>query len=652
MSMNRSSQKLCLIHYGGFLSSIRSILAVFIAGLLQTPLLSDDLTFLPDETVRSWTGPELRPMPSFPENRIRVLPGDDLQSILDNAKPGDVISLAPGIYTGRLIINRSGESDAPISLISDPLGEAIISNAIVIEETWTRADELWQCDLDYTPTYVEVDGRLLQPFNGVEDLLEGRLPTNNGQWQEQVPPEGYCYEGDKLYLKLLLNEYPKQVRIHRPYMVDPPSHDLIEYHKVVDRSWVKDYDKSILDRREGCLIQVKAPHWRIHGIKMDFAPEIGILATEEADDLQLSDLIFTDTLKGVIIRGADDVLVEHCEWHLFPRFQWARWAQSKYGRVLAAWGRVIAASFIEHHGLRHRIINNHAYEGFDLIRPRPSNSRDPKDMSEIAYNVLRSAADECIEFDSKPTLNLRVHHNFVMDAVSALAISPVLKGRLIIDHNIVYQSRMGLNNCALLKWYMIPAWRKYELPTSGVTIVHNTMLNPNKAFVWTGQDHFFDDVLIDNNIFRVWQAHYWPYKGMTLSPNNLYRGTINKLDHLTHAIRNTEPGLVRAPRFPNKPEAMPFVGFYEKPEPDKEPIDFHLASDSPCIDSGSLGNDLKYGHTSKGESSDLGAVEYGTEWNFPRPGPRWMKEHNSLNTAPLPPEIHPGWLGLEYPSQQ
>ncbi|NRA28314.1 MAG: hypothetical protein HRU10_13850 [Opitutales bacterium] len=636
-------------HFGYLL--IFCMCGIAFSCLSQKTFGSENLTFLPDATDRTWTGPELRSMPVFSGNRIRVNPSDDLQSILDSAKPGDVISLSPGTYPGRLRITQPGTNETPISLIAEPAGSATLSNAVTLQKQWTHSDDLWQCDLEYAPAYVEVNGRVLQPFNGIKDLQVGRLPIRRGKYQDQVPPEGFRHACGKLYVKLFGNDEPKHVRINKPYKKNPRSNALVEYHKAADSSWMSDYDKKMFERRDGCLIQIDAPHWRIHGLKMDFAPEFGIWVTSNADNLQLSDLSFTGTLKGIYVRGADDLVVEHCDWHLFPRFQWARWAETNHGGWEAASGATIAAVFIEHYGLRHRIINNHAYEGLDLIRPRPSKSTDPKDMSEIAFNVLRNAADECIEFDSKPTLNMRVHNNFLMDAVMPLAISPVLDGRLLIDHNIVYQSTMGLRDCGLLKWYMIPSWKSLNIPTSGVTIVHNTMLNPNKAFVWTGEDHTFENILIDNNIFRVWQANKWAYKGMTLSPNNLYKGHINRLDHLEHTIRDIEPGFVSSPEFPAEPEVLPFKSFSETPKPLNNQVDFHLTSQSPSIDAGSAGNDTKYGHNSIGESSDLGALEYGARWSFPRPGPRWVNESSTLITAPLPPEIHPSWLGLNESSQ-
>ena len=622
-------------------------LAVFMGWL--SSVANDDITLLDPEHSPTWTSSKLRPMPKPTGERV-VLVNDNegLRSAINQGKPGDVITLKPGIYQGGIRITTSGTAGAPIHITAQQPGTVTITNGrtlITSSTQLTQEGDLWSTPCPTPVSHVSVDDRDLQPFSTVEYLKQRVLLEKGKPGKPGVaPPEGFVWSKGTLYMNLLMPDKPETIKVVHSANLQTSNTKL---HASIDKSWHPEYTSVIESNLDQMLFQVEGSHIHFHGLRFDMAPAVGIFVGKEAHHVQIHDCLFQSCVKGVIVNGANDFLIEHSEWHLFPRFQWARWAETVQGSWKAAWGSALPACFVEHHGLRHRVINNHAYEGWDIARPRYAKSDRAEDMSEYAYNVFRSAADECIEFDSKPTLNLRVHHNVLMDAVMPLAISPVLKGKLLIDHNIVYQSTIGLKNCGLIKWYMIPSWKRFKLPTSGVTIVHNTMLNPNKEFVWTGEDHTFNDILIDNNIFRVWQASHWNYSGMTLSPNNLYRGTINKMDHLQHTLRKVEPGFVKAPNFPSKPMVQPFEGFNAKPKPVNHLIDFHLAPTSACIDAGSRGNDLSYGHASHGESADLGALEFGSRWEFPRPGPRWLKKSPVISHSPLPPEIHPRWVGLD-----
>ena len=152
---------------------------------------------------------------------------------------------------------------------------------------------------------------------------------------------------------------------------------------------------------------------------------------------------------------------------------------------------------------------------------------------------------------------------------------------------------------------------------------------------------------VDNNIFWVWQANAWPYKGMTLSKHNIYRGSrINAKNHLAHCMRDSDASFVQNPAMPKEPTVLPFKGFGSLQQAATQHIDFRLADNSPAIDAGSTNNDEGYGHNSKGKSADLGAIEHGTEWVFPRPGPRWMNDQEAMGTTALPAELNPAMLGF------
>ncbi len=59
------------------------------------------------------------------------------------------------------------------------------------------------------------------------------------------------------------------------------------------------------------------------------------------------------------------------------------------------------------------------------------------------------------------------------------------------------------------------------------------------------------------------------------------------------------------------------------------------------------GEDKEYFHTSAGKAPDLGAIELGEEWQFPRPGPRWATGDEITGRPPMPASFRAKWVGLE-----
>ena len=76
-------------------------------------------------------------------------------------------------------------------------------------------------------------------------------------------------------------------------------------------------------------------------------------------------------------------------------------------------------------------------------------------------------------------------------------------------------------------------------------------------------------------------------------------------------------------------------------------VDFGLKPNSPAVDAGAPGTDVKCHHTAGGRASDLGAIELGETWKFPRPGPRWAVGKKTPWRPELPPSLHPRWVGLD-----
>jgi hypothetical protein len=219
-------------------------------------------------------------------------------------------------------------------------------------------------------------------------------------------------------------------------------------------------------------------------------------------------------------------------------------------------------------------------------------------------------------------MNLRVHHNVIMDSLCLLALSPVMGGGLTIDHNILYVSpENGLDWCGLFKFGS--PWGS-GLPTQGARIFHNTMVNTkgnNIGLYWVG-GHRFENMVLENNILYVSFSQEWGLPGFVPSRHNLYCGPHMNGEHLPELIHDA---------------GSPFLSM--------KPMNFELRADSPAVDAGAVGID--YHHKANGKAPDLGAIELGETWLFPRPGPRWADNDIITNRPAIPASLPGQWVGME-----
>jgi len=260
-----------------------------------------------------------------------------------------------------------------------------------------------------------------------------------------------------------------------------------------------------------------------------------------------------------------------------------------------------------------------------------------------------SAGDECIEFDTRKAINLRVHHNFIMDATALLALSPVQGGGLTIDHNIVYVSpERGLPRCTLFK-FDCPWRRDYDAPSRGITIAHNTLVNSQFTLAWT--KHHFVDSVFENNVMMVKRSSPWEQEGFVPTRYNIFTGPAVNPNHMPPMLTGCDPGFQQTPDF--NAAALPVLPLQEAGLAkaaavfDGPFVDFRLRADSPAVDAGAPGTGARYHHAMRGDAPDLGAIELGDDWVFPRPGPRWAVGKKQPWRPSLPPSLQPRWVGLK-----
>ena len=581
---------------------------------------------------------------AFPAAGAELTPADDIQKALDAAAPGDAIVLKDGVYYQSLVITRGGTPGKPITLKAANGGNATLSGAVPPGQEKLKFDlvegDLYQAAVPHRVWWAMAGVRNLVNYGNLEHLKQFKFPdlyAPNHALKDGAP-EGFAWQDGTLYIRLERGADPNTtaIEINRPggHSTAEPEFAKEPYCNPDTGFWVPGaghlFSKTLAN------IIVKADHVVIEGLRLHMG--VGAAVVVHGNDVMVRDCYMCGTHLGVCQpdevklpthespgqrpigranRTSRGLTVEHCEFSCYPAYQWVRRSQKYWGGLYHC---NLAAVFMNHGGPRSICRHNWLYESAnDGLQPRGNGTSSPEDASEIAYNLIQNCGDDSIEFDSTTPMNLRVHHNFILDGLCLLALSPVMGGGLTIDHNILYTSRdQGLEYCSLFKFGS--PWGS-GLPTHGVRIVHNTMVNTRDALHWCGPGHRYENMVLENNLFYVLHPQGWGLEGFVPSRHNLYCGL------------NLDPQQI--------PEVLHLKGLPFTPW---NPIDFNLRANSPAVDAGAADKDKDYHHQSRGKAPDLGAIELGDTWNFPRPGPRGPKPARSPTAPPSRPHcLGNGW---------
>lgn len=598
-------------------------------------------------------------MPTYTGNVVYVTPETGLQPALDQANPGDVITLAPGVYYESAVLARSGTAGAPIVLIAEEPGTATISGATPpsfdLDFTQVQGD-LYRASVPWTVRWVMVDGRNLMGYDDLSGLQSFTLPGFHTGATTGGPPEGFVWQNGTLYVRLLEGENPNaaQVEIHRSFSgaVSPT----LNTDFFGNRAWPA-ANYVALDDPSGANLTITGQHVVVAGLRLHLGPLSAINIA--ADDVTIHDCYVDGAWRSVRAGRSARVTIEHSEFSGYPSYQWVRWgeSQSQNGLWDAIYNTNLNINHVNHEGPGFKLLNNLIYECFDCLWPRNMGSLDPADTAEYAENLVMSCGDECIEFDTREEINLRVHHNFMMDATAVLALSPVQGGGLMIDHNIVYSSpEYGLGSSVLFK-FQCPWCSTGSPSTKLVTIAHNTLVSSTGGLYWTGEDHTYEDSIFENNIIYTRRETGWTQPDFTMSPYNLNSGPrMNpNAPNLTHVIHATDPDFVAAPLMEagtlvgGARQIVPVLPLQAAPPTTEAPtVDFRLQPSGASTDAGNPASylDTEYHHARSGAEPDLGALELGDDWEFSA-GPRWATGANQPWRPTPPPSLDPRWLGLE-----
>jgi len=368
---------------------------------------------------------------------------------------------------------------------------------------------------------------------------------------------------------------------------------------------------------------------------------------------------------GAVEYGPSSITVEHCEFSNYPTYDWLHYSmvleqpawRALYHSTLGG-NAILPGGNVTAWKIRHCYI----HDTFDGIGVASTRVKDPALENEYAYNLLHRCADDNIEFDSIQYAGVRAHHNVILEGQCLLGLSPVQRGGVTIEHNIVYASpEYGIPWSVIFK-FSTPGgsawWRGGFHPLSGMIIRNNTLINAKSGVSWgTSTRHgkyFKDDNVVANNIIyaRDWGfCSGLPWKeGLEIEKNNLCVGP------MIEAGKHAPPGVLCSRT------KGPFVG------QDMYFCDVMPPSLPGLVDEAEIGAEVEIKRVSfavseeyvraavkecgfeaaeyKDVHKNLGAIPRRTKWEFPRPGPRWAVGELAPPRPPLPPSLDPWWVGF------
>jgi len=575
---------------------------------------------------------------------ITLAPGDDIQKALDRAEPGDTIALQDGVYYQNIVITRGGTPGRPVTLKAAHGGGAAISGAVPRDRANLKFErvegDLYKASVSNRVWWAMVGARNLVNYGQLDFLKTFEFPDQSDGKPTPCIPEGFAWQDGTLYIRLDKgadpNAEPVEISRLTDGEIDP------DYGKPGHKGhWAPDSGFKVPGL--GCLyshsvglIRVTADNVVIEGLRLHMG--VGAAVIVHGNDVTVRDCYITGTHMGICQpdsvalpqhktpgerpinrdhRTGRGLTVEYCEFTAPPGY-----SASRRGSWGGLYGANVSAVFMNYGGPRSVVRHNWVYDSSqDHLQPRGNGTTEPEDAGEIAYNFLQDCGDDSIEFDSSTPLNLRMHHNVILDGFCLLSLCPVMGGGLTIDHNLFYRSpENGTGSGPWLK--MGSPWGK-GLPTRGVRLIHNTVVQPRTCLHWFGEGMPYVDMLMENNIIYVGEAQTWNSPDFPISRHNLYCGPNVKAEHMPQMTHGEQP----------------FVSL--------NPIDFRIRPDSAAVDAGAPGKDKEYFHKSAGKAPDLGAIELGEAWQFPRPGPRWATGKEISGRPRLPASLEAKWVGLE-----
>jgi hypothetical protein len=542
---------------------------------------------------------------------IAVLPSQSIQAAIDSAVPGDIILLEDGVYYEAIRVTKA------LTIQARNPGMATLSGASQNKPAFSLrpgTSDVYQAPVGWKVAWVMQGNRNLLNYKSLQNLQNFMYPVSRRLSEPYPGPrEGFAYENGVLYVRLLGS-------------VDPGTVPL-----------------EVSGSNAGIGITVAADNVVIEGLRIHIWHDKGVLLKPGVKNSTVRHCFFDGTRTGIygVPRWPENgaplepapygLTANNNEFSGIP-LNALRWRDPSTKNWLGLYDSNLAFIFLRTN--MHAVIarNNYLYDTHDAFVVKGSGTPAPV-QSVISYNFIQQAIDNPLELDTDDWyMRARVHHNFVIDSFTYLSTAPFFsggQGALLVDHNIFYNSpERGSRNAIWLKtcWFDEEDAGKTE---NGLTIVHNTVVlgdspeRDSKLYTNCNASEVpYANSILQNNIIWVRNSQSWNLVGFTFANENLVYGSRFASEHVPNAI-HANPGFVSV----------------------SPVIDFRLRNDSPAVNLGAIGS-IDYYHQTTDGIPDLGAIEYGTTWTFPRPGPRWATPALMPQRPPLPTSLKASWVGL------
>ena len=579
-----------------------------------------------------------------------VEPGQSVQRAIARASSGDVIVLRDGVYHGALDIDR------PITLRAEHGGQATVTNRFGGEVEWietSAGSRTWYArGIDWPVHGLLVEGVHAFDYRTKENFDERVCgPYWSKGWQAEEksytkPPIYFAHDApnDTLWLKLHDGRNPNEIRVdfnsrtvdgetlvqkdlgaywnQQEIVVisaDPPVHPITMWYKGTP-------DEPRAPRRIdfpkicGVVIDINADDVTLEGLRIHMAPTVGV-EVNNSKRVTIRDCYFSG-YQYAINTGYEctHLTIEHCEMDGGEMISFG----GHDNVTNHMWNHSTYVNPVKFNGTGLTFRHNYVYEGFDLFHPRGRHKDYPHvpDLrSEVAYNVWHNAIDNALEFDGvEARMNMRVHHNLVLQGHDALAITTTEDGGpLTIDHNIWWPG-----GGRIMK--LVGTGRQNR----GVQFIHNTYFTGSTCSHNTFADSVFENNIVLSNCKR---QGCWTRDRL----GAFFPTRFNLLRNADRYMTGFE-GLTADPQFGQTPETI-----------------FLLQPGSPAIDAGTTNRNYHQNNVTDGKP-DLGALEFGQtidDWRalFGPLGPRWISPANAAHKAPhrpaWPTAFDKRWAGLD-----
>lgn len=579
-----------------------------------------------------------------------LVQGQSIQQAVDRSTDGDVIILRDGVYHASLNIHR------PITLRAEHGGEATVTNRHEGPVTWIETppgSRTWFArGIDWPVHGLLVEGVHAFDYRG-KNNFDARTcgPYWSKGWQVgshryTKPPIYFAHDASTGTLRLKLNDRrdPNHIAVDfNSRQVDgktlvqkdlgaywnqqqivtvsanPPVHPVTMWYGGTPQS-PGSPRKIDFPKICGIVIGIHADNVTIEGLRIHMAPTVGV-EVNNSHNVTIRDCYFSG-YQFAVNTGYEctNLTIEHCEMDGGEMISFG----GHDNVTNHMWNHSTYINPIKFNGTGLTLTHNYVYEGFDLFHPRGRHkdySHVPDLRSEVAYNVWQNAIDNALEFDGvEARMNMRVHHNLILQDYDALAITTTENGGpLTIDHNIWWPGGGRIMKLS-------GTGRRNK----GVQFVHNTYFTGSRC-----SHNTFGRSVFENNIVLsdCRTAGCW---------------TRQRLGDFFSTRHNLMPGGERYTVGFEGPTAV--AKFGRTPE-----TLFLLQRGSPAIDAGAAKPGYHQDNVADGKP-DLGAVEYGQtidDWRrvFGHVGPTWIDAASAAKKAPhrpvWPKALDRRWGGLD-----